>query len=503
MLPQSVLMPLAMLVLQLVLVDWLLNYHSANGANPPHHRSNHRHRHTSLQQREAEFTSSNRSEVVAFWNIYAGGEYFADINKEQRFVMESSGLMDRLDIVYYTTIGSNGSSYRMPGAKMKHLHFHGRWADEANTQQLLYRYCHKNPQSKVLYFHNKGSFNYHITNTNFRKSLDCFVLNPRCIDQLDSFDTCGWRISMVPHVHYSGNYWWATCRHINRLLPPLTPQRNQTFLRVTSAINPLRRSPTDYTFHDYPNLGLGRFFAETWVGSLPNFSVADCLSSEDNHDYLGGYTLPWILVNDACPSWKPEFADMVRRYDAVANSLQSALPPPTTATTHASGILSYTNASGSSGAPEAVPRLSYGLTCAASAVCYQPERFRGDEAVQRVVREFAHYAAPIVQRTLLWYGEKPVLYSAWMKAILGDDPVPTKKKRKNGDEDMRPISHALDSAEVEAAARAIAMQHNGGRSSDGINTMRRNATAMRHDAVRRPAGHVGRRPSSSWSATST
>jgi len=39
-----------------------------------------------------------------------------------------------------------------------------------------------------------GSLNYDQMNTNFRRALDCFVLNPACLVALDTYDTCGWRL---------------------------------------------------------------------------------------------------------------------------------------------------------------------------------------------------------------------------------------------------------------------------------------------------------------------
>ncbi len=75
------------------------------------------------------------------------------------------------------------------------------------TLSYLYDFCQHNPDSKVLYFHDKGSNNYRGENVFFRHFLDCYVLNPQCIDALnEGFDTCGWRMSPLPNPHYSGNY---------------------------------------------------------------------------------------------------------------------------------------------------------------------------------------------------------------------------------------------------------------------------------------------------------
>jgi hypothetical protein len=133
-------------------------------------------------------------QVVAFYNVYAQGPYFADIVREQTYTIKASRLLNKLDAIYYTTIGDRGKTYKIPGDKYKHLIYFGLKADEMQTVGKLYEYCKIFPQDKVLYFHNKGSFNNHITNLHFRKALDCFVLNPNCIEALDTHDICGWRV---------------------------------------------------------------------------------------------------------------------------------------------------------------------------------------------------------------------------------------------------------------------------------------------------------------------
>jgi len=141
-----------------------------------------------------EYPPHTQPQVVAFYNVYAQGPYFIDIVREQTYTIKSSGLLNKLDAIYYATIGDKGKSYKIPGDKYKHLIYFGLKADEMETVGKLAEYCKLFPQDKVLYFHNKGSYNNHITNLYFRKGLDCFVLNPNCIDELDTHDVCGWRI---------------------------------------------------------------------------------------------------------------------------------------------------------------------------------------------------------------------------------------------------------------------------------------------------------------------
>ncbi len=100
----------------------------------------------------------------------------------------------------------------------------GYWygGQEMRTLSKLYNFCRANPTYKVLYFHMKGGSNPLLHNQQAREVLGAFTLNPSCIDALDNFQTCGWRLSPVPYIHYSGNFWWARCEYVSGLVDPKT-----------------------------------------------------------------------------------------------------------------------------------------------------------------------------------------------------------------------------------------------------------------------------------------
>lgn len=112
--------------------------------------------------------------------------------------------------------------------------------DEAKVMEKIQTYCQSNEEHNILYFNNEGSLHNSLTDLNYRRVADCFVLNPRCLDVLNEFDTCGWRLSPLPYLHYVANYWWATCKHVNKLIDPLSVEHNQTFIRATASINLIR-----------------------------------------------------------------------------------------------------------------------------------------------------------------------------------------------------------------------------------------------------------------------
>lgn len=293
-------------------------------------------------------------------------------------------------------MGEHGSTLQIPGPKMNHLSDFGLHGSESQTLNEVFKFCFMNPTSKVVYFHNKGSLNFNVMNTNFRRALDCFILNPQCLDALNNgFDTCGWRLSPLPHVHYSGNYWWATCKHINTLIPPLVHSYNDTFLSLTSTLYPRNKHTTELPtatnpFPDQAYLGLGRYFAETWVSSPPMFKPADCMNATMNNRYMWGKVpLPWRLVNKRCPNFKPDFMINTAKYS--------------TETTAANHQLQQHDASGQK-------PLKYGLPCGMAGFIAQPHVVQ-----KKFILSSANFTSEMHDRSMFWYGQPPHLHKAWFE----------------------------------------------------------------------------------------
>lgn len=189
-------------------------------------------------------------------------------------------------------INSNYIRYR--DKLMIHLghHFAG---DELLTLDSLYTLCRNNNQSYVLYFHNKGSF--HCGQKDFRDALNCYNLNPHCITSLaNGYDLCGMRISPLPAPHYSGNFFWARCDYVSKLMDPLTSQKNKTFAAIKNNLTDSIQRPCLKVA-----MGYGRAFSEMYIASALVFSASDCLTTVKdnyhnktyyNHNYLSGCSLP-------------------------------------------------------------------------------------------------------------------------------------------------------------------------------------------------------------------
>ena len=314
-----------------------------------------------------------KSETVAFWHIYGQNNInYSTIIQDQWQVLSSSGLLQKIDRIYYLTVGTATPIVNWH-EKLQHLG-HIDIGHEVITLNHMQLYCKAHSNSKVLYFHNKGSFNPTKRNFLFRQALDCYNLNSHCIESLDRFDTCGMRISPVPSMHYSGNYFWATCNHIAKLIDPLSMNTNFTLREGTMNISAGR--PTWC-------LGMARHFAEVWIASRPLFAPADCMGVSRHRHYLYGEDIRLSVYQEYCPN-------------ARSNEIMpdTALPPK-------------------------VP-LPYGESCNASKVTFAPislafrifSETKSDESSCSSIHAN-------VRRSFLWYGQPPILYLMLMKKNLG------------------------------------------------------------------------------------
>ena len=135
----------------------------------------------------------------------------------------------------------------------------------------------------------------------------CFVLSPHCIAVLNEHDTCGMKFTPMPYLHYSGNFWWATCKHVNKLLDPGVAYMNHSFVQFAHSITKNSYTRRDnWTLDDVPEdwcIGLGRYFAEAWIGSLPSYKPADCITADMDTTYVTSlWDLPLHLLKSHCPS---------------------------------------------------------------------------------------------------------------------------------------------------------------------------------------------------------
>jgi hypothetical protein len=285
--------------------------------------------------------------------------------EEQVNILNISGLKDMLDTVYYTTQGQDKETFGLDkdDAKFVHVENQAGNGQEPHTLSLLYNFCRVHPKSKVLYFHDKGSYHYNDQNTKFRDFLNCFNLSPNCISALDDHDTCGWRATPYPHPHYAGNFWWATCRYVNTLIDPMVLFENASL----SGGQSLKCVG-----------GNARYVAEAWIGSAPVIKPADCMPASQDTNFLFGYThFPLPVYKESC--------------EMIHQNLPGAGHQCATASTFVDGKDFF------------------------GALCYMHQLMPQDCKVDLV---------PLMRkRTQLWYGREPVSYYEWIKGMLNKKQV--------------------------------------------------------------------------------
>ncbi len=160
------------------------------------------------------------------------------IVKRQTNLLESCGLLNKVDNVYIGFLGKDKSELDFLIKKNPKYKI-GIFSDflrnyERLTLNFLYDYLQKQEISKkILYIHSKG-----VTRNkgNDRGVLlwcdimEYFLIenHNECISLLDVYDTIGimainqgkkhHKISNEPHCcHYSGNFWWSTTNYIKKL----------------------------------------------------------------------------------------------------------------------------------------------------------------------------------------------------------------------------------------------------------------------------------------------
>jgi len=91
---------------------------------------------------------------------------------------------------------------------------------ELKTLEVILNFSLRNPLSKILYLHTKGvSYNEFSNVEDWKNYMLYFLVNKQkeCVSLLNNFDTVGVNYQRKPHIHWSGNYWWATANHITSL----------------------------------------------------------------------------------------------------------------------------------------------------------------------------------------------------------------------------------------------------------------------------------------------
>ena len=234
--------------------------------------------------------STQSSSAVVFYNIYVPDvSIHRAIGKEANHVDASTderhakGIIDEqiamlpdwVSEVQYNTIGKDKvvPQWLANCDRCKHLK-HYPEATEVETVQNMYDYCQKNPDSHVVYMHDKGSLHDPPPQTMLRHLLTRSIFTPECspVGMPDTCNICSARFTTVPHYHTSGNMFSARCSYIRQLYKPqwFEGAMNRFF---SSDHYGGRVQPNDVPLNAcFPT---GRFVIEHWAWSHPMVSPCD------------------------------------------------------------------------------------------------------------------------------------------------------------------------------------------------------------------------------------
>ena len=256
--------------------------------------------------------ATSRQRAV-FYNIYIPKEQKKNafrIVEEQLAWKQASRLLQNATL-YYVLIGFNATervseichSY---ASSSEHCHLleYISDGDEAITLQHLYKYCVDHPRSQVSYIHNKGSFHPSKDNDDLRIFVNHGIFGSNgeyCQAMpLEHCNVCGTRFSSVPHYHFPGNMWTASCDYIRQLIPPTDfGQKMESLLERPRMRDGVPKPSNRQLFLRWP-VGRDRFSSEHWVGSHPRVQPCDIYRDEN-------YTFGYLALPDPSTPWMAKF----------------------------------------------------------------------------------------------------------------------------------------------------------------------------------------------------
>ena len=209
-------------------------------------------------------TGEKKISINLIYHIGQVGNW-REVVTDQMNSLIKCGLLDAADNLYLTDSNGDGLCpvqdlmYQLLGGenlhKIKSIEESTQMPWEAPAMNMMLRHCSSSPSPKeevVFYFHNKGTSRWsedwkskmdvpesYAYSLYWRKYLEYFTIErPQlCLEQLllGGYTSCGpnWRAGNMDNFkgrevpkgkhlisnHYSGNFWSATCEHINHLEP--------------------------------------------------------------------------------------------------------------------------------------------------------------------------------------------------------------------------------------------------------------------------------------------
>lgn len=147
-------------------------------------------------------------------------QYLALINK--------SKLYNAVENIFICYVGNETLTFDFKdydtSNKIKFIQVSSKLDDfELPTQQYIYNYCKTHSNYNILYLHTKGihgEINNCIEDWVHYMAHFCINNWEDSFERLKNYLTVGVDLRDYPTLHYSGNFWWSTAKHILSLPEP-------------------------------------------------------------------------------------------------------------------------------------------------------------------------------------------------------------------------------------------------------------------------------------------
>lgn len=157
----------------------------------------------------------------------------------------------------------NGLPIKIENTTLLEHHFQ---EGEHATLHSVWEYCHRNPESLVVYIHfQKASESSSIINDEVRKMATHAALSDECANISSTCNTCSNRFSPSPYPHSPGNMWLARCEYVKKLTDPETHEEKLGSMKRSSVPREMKLWCAGY----------GKYSASHWIHSHPSEKPCD------------------------------------------------------------------------------------------------------------------------------------------------------------------------------------------------------------------------------------
>jgi hypothetical protein len=187
--------------------------------------------------------------ISLFYHVYqaSGWEY---VYQSQIHRLYSSGLVKNTDYLFIGVSGKQALPYIPKRAHVKH---HVDHSSEAPTLCELHNQTINNyDEGNVMYIHTKGVSNKSLQTDAWRLYMEYFLIDKweECAELLNCHPCVGVHMNSDPHLHFSGNMWWARSDYIRSLASPCLESRSGCEFWICSSVK--AQNSSAWCIHEPP-----------------------------------------------------------------------------------------------------------------------------------------------------------------------------------------------------------------------------------------------------------